>query len=493
MSGARAAVERFLQSARKPALLEPGEDLIPLNEGSFVLEMRQSRLTLQAWDEKRNIVRRIVGVHSERSGKLELVVEKFARREGRVALVDLAHPQRREWERRGTRLVFRERLRELLARQFPDYTAAELSAEPNLEHSLSPVYPRALLKRGQSALAAILAPPEADPAAMLSFGLIWLDYLRRRTQRTPRPLVVEGLALFAPAGRERDLALRMRFLDGAAARFELFSYEEHGYAARRDLADCGNVETKLDPCRRPPQANAHMERLSQLPDVQIVENGDESASLRVRGIEFARTAGRELLFGLGHRAAVRDYNLQEVETLAAEIAALRAPHAANRENPLYRGQPESWLEALVRADIERVDASLRRTPLYGQVPAMAGMERGVMDLLAVDHAGRLAVLELKASADLHLPLQALDYWLRVEWHRARGDFGESGYFPGIALLPAPPRLLLVSPALEFHSTTEAILSYFAPQIPVERIGLGMNWRSGLEVMFRAPSSQRPDR
>jgi hypothetical protein len=55
----------------------------------------------------------------------------------------------------------------------------------------------------------------------------------------------------------------------------------------------------------------------------------------------------------------------------------------------------------------------------------------------------------------------------------------------------PPRLLLVSPSLEFHSTTETILSYFAPGIEVERIGLGADWRKGLHVMFRLSGAQGP--
>ena len=55
------------------------------------------------------------------------------------------------------------------------------------------------------------------------------------------------------------------------------------------------------------------------------------------------------------------------------------------------------------------------------------------------------MLELKASADLHLPLQALDYWIRVKWHLDRGEFSACGYFPGIALRPEPPRLLSCRP------------------------------------------------
>jgi hypothetical protein len=109
----------------------------------------------------------------------------------------------------------------------------------------------------------------------------------------------------------------------------------------------------------------------------------------------------------------------------------------------------------------------------------------------VDYAGRLAVVELKASADLHLPLQALDYWIRVKWHLGRGEFGANGYFPGVALGQEEPRLLLVSPSLEFHATTETLLGYFAPHIAVERVGLAVEWRQGLEIMFRLTGAQRP--
>src|SRR5207237_1552718 len=48
------------------------------------------------------------------------------------------------------------------------------------------------------------------------------------------------------------------------------------------------------------------------------------------------------------------------------------------------------------------------------------------------------------SSDLiHLPLQGLDYWSRVAWHHARGEFHRFGYFSGKELSPEPPLLLLV--------------------------------------------------
>jgi hypothetical protein len=125
------------------------------------------------------------------------------------------------------------------------------------------------------------------------------------------------------------------------------------------------------------------------------------------------------------------------------------------------------------------------------VPAVAGADRGIIDLLGVEASGRLVVLELKASQDPHLPLQGLDYWMRVKWHLERDEFRRRGYFRGIELRPDPPRLVLVSPVFEFHPTTETILRYFSTQVEVERVGLGMEWRHGLQVVFRARGAERP--
>ena len=109
----------------------------------------------------------------------------------------------------------------------------------------------------------------------------------------------------------------------------------------------------------------------------------------------------------------------------------------------------------------------------------------MLDLVALEHSGRLAVLELKASQDIHLPLQALDYWMRVRWHLERDEFRAKGYFPGVELRRGSPRLLLVSPALDFHPSSERILHYFSQAVPVERVGLGLQWRKELKVVWRS--------
>ncbi len=484
----RSLVEAFLKTSKEPALLEPGEDLFPLTPENFALEMRGSRLTLEAWDRTRNLTRRLVAVEASTAGRLELTVERFAKREGAMYLIDLSRRAGAELGKRTEKLVFRERFRLFLRRQFPEWTLAELSAEANLEYSLSPSFPRAFLRHGQHGWAAIACPPGADAGAVLTFGLIWLSHLRARERR----IAVEGLAIFLPAGEERATALRLLCLDPGAARFALFTYTDRDHIAGVDPRDRGNIDTHLEPCRRAEPNRDHPWRpIAALPAVESIPRHDGRVSLRVRGVEFATLEGSDLHFGLHERRPATERHIPEIRRLVEELDRARSANAESREHPLYRQFPEAWLESQARAQLDVVDASLERAHVYGQVPAFAGGERGILDLLAVDYAGRLAVVELKASADIHLPLQALDYWIRVEWHLARGEFSANGYFPGVELRSDPPRLLLVSPSLEFHPTTETILGYFAPHIEVERIGLALEWRRGLETMFRLRGAERP--
>jgi hypothetical protein len=481
---ARLAIERFLAASKEPVFIEQGEEPVVLAEGRYTLAWRSGHLLLEVWDEARNFARRVTGVLRDRPGRLELSIERFGKRSGTALLIDR--------ERRGTadprtaRFTFREQFRRSLARQFPGWRITGLSSDPDLEHSLSPAFPRALIRKGLSGWAAIGAAAESgDPAAAVTFGIVWLDYLRKRERR----ISIEGLVLFLPAGSERIACLRLRYLNANAAAFAVFAHSADGYEDRVDLADYGNLDTRLEPCRRPlsnhgDRMRRWLERIAAQPGVEAAPRRDGSLSLRVRGLEFARATEGGLFYGLETKRIAGASNITEIERLAAELGRLRSPDAVDRSNPLFLRGPESWLESQVRTDIEELDATLYASPVYGQVPQFTGNDRDVIDLLAADRSGRLAVIELKASEEIHLPFQALDYWMRVKWHLDRGEFTPAGYFPGIELRRAPPRLLLVAPALDFHSSNEAVLRYFSPDIPVERIGVGLEWRKQLRVMFR---------
>lgn len=403
----RPALERFLAAAREPVLIEPGEDPIPIGPDNFICAGTAARPSVECWSASRTLFRRIAGVRTQRPGQLELVTEHFGGRRGQLLLLDLARPANTSAFRRGVRLKFREQFRLALRRQYPDWRIADLSSDPDLEHSLSPAYPRALLRKGSLAMAAIGAAEDApDPDGALTFGLIWLDYLRRREAR----LSVGGLLVFVPIGSEVNTCHRVRHLDPRYAQVVVFVHGAGGLEEAVHPEDYTNFATHVGPPKT------------------IAPRSDT---------------------------------------------------------------PEALLETEVRAHIQRIDGTLLPEPVYRQAPHLASAHRGILDLLAVDFEGRLVVLELKASEDIHLPLQALDYWMRVDWHRARGDFDRAGYFPGIAIRPEPPRLLLVAPAVQFHPSNETILRFLSSDVAVERIGLGLEWRRELKVVLRAtchPSS-----
>ena len=145
---------------------------------------------------------------------------------------------------------------------------------------------------------------------------------------------------------------------------------------------------------------------------------------------------------------------------------------------------ERWLESLVVHDVSAIDERLDTRSTYSQLPAFSAADRAMIDVLAVTLEGHLAVLELKADEDIHLPLQGVDYWSRVDWHHRRGEFQRFGYFPGRELSPDPPLLLLVAPALHIHPATDTLLRYISPEIDWTLMGIDERWRDGVRVIFR---------
>jgi len=184
-------------------------------------------------------------------------------------------------------------------------------------------------------------------------------------------------------------------------------------------------------------------------------------------------------FGLGdHQEMLIPERWPALEKLVHELEAYRRPLATDTKHRLYRAQQERWLETMVASDPERMDARLDTQHIYTQVPASSAGDRGIIDLLGVTRDGRLAVLELKASEDIQLVMQAVDYWLRVRWHHEQDDFRRYGYFPDVTLQPKPPLLFLVAPGFRFHPSSDILLRYLSRDVEVIRIGLGENWRRG---------------
>jgi hypothetical protein len=487
----RVELERFLLSCRQPAILEPGQLPLELIPEQYRCTVRPNGMLLEAWDDSRTWARRLVGLLPAEGGRLRVFAERLGGARLKLEIADLDRPASVALLQRSSRENLRERFRFWLARQYPGWQIEELTTGADLEHTLSPSFARAFLSKGERRVAAIGAPPELElSGSALTFGLIWLDYLRRREAVRP----VRELALFLPNGAQDQTLLRLKWLDPRQAEFSVFVYDETGYESRVDLANTGNISSRVDPWSAgPPAASALPARLlnelEALDGFEAVDLGLGTLSLRIHGLAFARVERQHFFNGIDRLKKIKDAGC--VLELARQLGSIRTPAVPAPNHKWYRRNPEAWLESLTRRNLKTLDAALLPAPVYGQVPSMAGTQHGVLDLLAVEAGGRLAVLELKASEDPNLPLQALDYWIRVEWHARRGEFSGNGYFPGIALREDAPRLLLIAPALQFHPTTETILRFFAPAIEVERIGVNLEWRREFRPVSRLRGAERP--
>jgi hypothetical protein len=485
-------LEACLKEFMASGLVEMHEDgghATSLSELSWEVRGNGEKPLLHLWSERLNLTRRVLAITDQSEHRVVLAVERF----GRAKPVRLEFV-RREFERGDRELSrqgFREQLSQLLAEQFPDETVESLTISPDLEHSLSGNYARGLLRRG-SARHAVLAVPSGESSDTadnsLTFALLWFSRTRNASGRG----TIAGLRLILPKNSAHTVAHRFGALNPRLA-VELYEHDALlNVLERIDPRSAGNVDSWLVPTR---ESDSLLQR-AKSEITSIIAEAPKSIAvhpvlparevwLRFRGLPFARWEDGRVYFGTSdHREELTAASRPALKRLLHDLELYRHPLATDTRHALYRAQPERWLESLVCEDVTRVDAALDARFVYSQVFADAGVERGILDLLTVTRAGRLAIIELKASEHIHLPLQAADYWLRVRKHLEHGTITRYGYFPGIELQKIPPLVYLIAPALRFHPSTDELLKYLSPEIEVVRVGLAESWRRGLSVVMR---------
>jgi hypothetical protein len=230
-------------------------------------------------------------------------------------------------------------------------------------------------------------------------------------------------------------------------------------------------------------------------EVALLWNGLEFARIDTSAAENSFARSERILFGSGAYATLlTEESAPKLREMLGQMI-LRRQASGDKRDKLYRQQPERWLESLLRRAPDAIDAMIEPQPVYAQVPAFSAADRAVLDLLAVRRDGRLVVVEIKADEDLHLAMQALDYWVRVRRHHLpyadandranpKSDLQRFGYFPGKQVRPDAPLLYLVAPALRIHSATEIVLRYISPAVDWTLIALDERWREKVRVVFR---------
>lgn len=514
-------IEAYLAEYPAAALLEDGRVLFDLRTAHFSVAESHGRCLLQFWSEERNLVRTVVDTQ-QRAQCLRLITRRMgAAKPQSLELIptsDRRTPTSRDTGRRNYQRI----LERVLARHFLGAKVDGFRTAMDLEHSFGPAYVRGRLLRGTAADAVIGVGPDESGAmidGVLTLGVLWLDYCRKHADARRH---FGGLKVIVPAGAWRTTAERMAWLNHEAAGFELFTLDERSEELTSvDIRDTGNLESRLvhafsqasalERCKAgidqflslvPPAARDRVEvRTHSATEVGLLLHGLEFARVRHGATAHSFSRENEITFGAG---ASETPLTQETKEVCRDLfqRLFQSRHADGvHTDPLFRMAPERWLESRLRMGLAEMLPSLRGDLFYSQVPALSSGDRGMLDLLALDRDGRLVVVELKAEEDLHLPLQALDYWVRVRALNADrrpappsavplSAFERNGYFAGAEVSPIAPRLILAAPALRVHPANEPVLRYFSPQIEWELLGLTEHWRRELKIVFRKRSGDR---
>jgi hypothetical protein len=500
------ALEAFLAEHPQAAVLEDGRVIFDMRSAHYGLSSEHGRCVLHLWSDERNMVRTIVGLDARKSA-LRLQARRLGQARPQLLQLVPDRDQRTPTTRTASRTTYLRVLERVMTRYFADFHVGQMRTAMDLEHSFGPAYARGMLVRGNRAWAVIgVGGAETHPTidGVLTLGILWLAYCRDHSDGRR---VIEGLKIIAPAGTTAVTRARMAWLHHDLARWELYELDERSEELTQlDIRDQGNVDVRLVHAFQP---EAVIERsrstvdwvLSLLPDgasrrVEIRPRSATEIGFLLFGLEFARVRHGlapdsfvrkdYVTFGAGPNETDLTPETQDLFVdLVGRLFQSRHSGGAHRD-PLYRLQPERWLESSLREDLAEIEPGIRPEFIYTQVPAFSAGDRGMLDLLTVNRSGRLVVLELKADEDLHLPLQGLDYWLRVRQLQRDGPgvFVHHGYFPGVELSGDPPLLDLVAPALRIHPANETVLRFFSPQVEWTLIALDEHWRERRRVIFR---------
>ena len=496
-------LEAFLSANPRAVFIEDGKELFDMRLARYSVTSENNRCMLHLWSDDRNVVRTVTGLR-QRSKSLQLETRRFGQSKAQTLQLLPDQDRRTPTARDTSRRQFLHQI-QALAEQHLEGKLEGFTTAMDLEQSLGPAYARGLLIRGPSAWAVVGVNPQENPATIqnaISIGILWLHACRQRLEGRR---VVEGLHLLLPRGTAQPVCERMAWLDRSLAKWRLWEYEtEHSSLTPVDTTDNGNLNFRLMHAFHPDAAVERSRKalttlLALLPTdlrsrTEIRPRSTNEIALLLHGLEFARIRREPLpgsfqladrvTFGAGPGETELNEETQPwLLDLASRLAQSRRPGGIKRD-PLYRMQPEPWLEAQLRRHLELLDPALRGEFMYAQVPAFSAADRGLLDLLTVTNQGRLAILELKADEDMHLPLQALDYWMRVRALQRSGELQRNGYFPGLELSGADPLLYLVAPALRLHPTYPTLLQYFAPEVDWQVVGLDEHWREQPRVILR---------
>jgi hypothetical protein len=413
-------IEEFLALHPEAAVLEEGKVIFDLRSAKASINTEHERCTLHLWSEERNLVRQIVSV-TERSETLRLDTRRFGHAQTKLLELVASRERRTPTTRETARQRYVQTLERALTREFADWSCDGFRTAMDLERSFGPAYARGSLLRGTVAWA-VIGVNEQESATtidgILTLGILWLHHCREHANGRR---LYQGLKVIVPRGTATLTLSRMAWLNGEAAKWELWEFEQSGEElTQRDANDQGNLRTRLvhlpDEEAARERFAAGIEQVMQLVPAnehdrveQRLRNTAELAFL-LHGMEFARVRiglapnsfaqTLEITAGVGpNETPLTVENRAQLAERVAELFARRraaqpsgvfarrpAPtlrrigspmtasaHARMQgrprggigsaaQDPLYRAAPERWLESMLRQDLAPLTRSLAPHP-----------------------------------------------------------------------------------------------------------------------------------
>ncbi len=535
---AKRAIDELLGVHNEWFLARDGGAPLAIARGEFNFSIDFRRLIFSSWTETGSRSWRITAWYwsgdrlsleaSRRMGAEKSTLELVPRASARAIVAGIAAA-------RQARCV---KLAQVAIEALSIFKIESVALSPGMRRDQPGRYARIILRRPHEriALTAIVANSDArNVDSLFSSALLWFNRLQSRPKRP----YIEKLLIVAErnileAARQRHVLLR----ESLRERIELFEIRDSSPTNRGAQADGAVVEGRvaqseirgssptvrkgvrlsadetwqvLEPVLRWERRHLWRKRLKQFPSIiedetslqareiialrpQAIDvvTARHGQTLRYHGLPFARVRRvmdrDRIWFGIegSRRRLLDDYHEQDWLKLFRDLEDHRNADCRDKSHWFYRAAGEAWLESILRRDISRLDPGLIVAPLHAQFRTSHGGPTGArpIDLLALRHDGRLAVIELKVNEDREHVFQGVDYWRRVEAHRRRGYISTAKLFGERDISDESPLIYLVAPTLRFHPSFATLGRTIAPDIEVYRFDINEEWRSGVRVVRR---------
>ncbi len=530
---AKGSIDELLGEHAEWFLTQEGGTPLALDPGEFDFSVDHRRLILTSWTETGSRSWRITAwswtgvkllLEASRRMGAEVARLEFVPRASAKALVAGVAAARQARCDRLAQVVAQTSVCESDAEHHRLKSVPLLSAKietatlsPGMRRDQPGRYARIVLRLPHSRIAVTATVANSDARnvdSLFSSALLWFNRLQQRPQR---PVIAQLLIAvehnILEAARQRHVLLR------DSLRQQIGLIEIRGSSVRGSSPtvregvrlNADQAWEQIEPVRPFERKNLWRKRLTRFPPVveaettervkQIIAsspqaidvvNSRHGQTLRYHGLPFARVRRvmdrDRIWFGIegSRRRLLDDYHEPDWLKLCRDLENYRHENCRDRRQWLYRAAGEAWLESILRRDISKLDPGLIVAPLHAQFRTSHGGPTGArpIDLLALRHDGRLAVIELKVNEDREHVFQGVDYWRRVEAHRRRGHISAAKLFGEREISEESPLVYLVAPTLRFHPSFATLAKTIAPDIEVYRFDINEDWRAGVRVVRR---------